>query len=164
MAKKNRLEKAIYQSQILVISLYSLWLQQQMCKKGLLSSSARRRNWRQANTTVIGSSQNRSGDDGSIDSRSAAGAPNSAGTGAPENGHAALKSPRLSSPGGPVVAGGPPNMGGRVGTSNFTTSLSIQDEDTSPVGLLNLKILAPALISFRFLLHTLLNSCTYGTF
>ena len=111
-----------------------------MCKKGLLSHSARRRNWRQANTTVIGSSQNRSGDDGSIDSRSAAGgAPNSAGTGAPENGHAALKSPRLSSPGGPVVAGGPPNMGGRVGTSNFTTSLSIQDEDTSPVGLLNLK-------------------------
>ena len=133
-----------------------------MCKKGLLSSSARRRNWRQANTTVIGSSQNRSGDDGSIDSRS--GAPNFAGTGVPENGHAALKSPRLSSPGGPVVAGGPPNMGGRVGTSNFTTSLSIQDEDTSPVGLLNLKILAPALISFRFLLHTLLNSCTYGTF
>ena len=113
-----------------------------MCKKGLLSSSARRRNWRQANTTVIGSSQNRSGDDGSFDSRSATGAPNSAGTGAPENGHAALKSPRLSSPGGPVVAGGPPNMGGRVGTSNFTTSLSIHDEDTSPVGLLNLKILA----------------------
>ena len=144
---------------------YSLWLQQQMCKKGLLSVSARRRNWRQANTTVIGSSQNRSGDDESIDSRSAAGAPNSAGTGAPENGHAALKSPRLSSPGGPVVAGGPPNMGGRVGKSNFTTSLSIQDEDTSPVGLLKLKILAPAL-SFRFLLHTLLNSnsCTYGTF
>ena len=64
-----------------------------------------------------------------------------------------------------MVAGGPPNMGGRVGKSNFTTSLSIQDEDTSPVGLLKLKILAPAL-SFRFLLHTLLNSnsCTYGTF
>ena len=40
-------------------------------------------------------------------------------------------------------------MGGRVGTSNFTTSLSIQDEDTSPVGLLNLKIPAPALISFH---------------
>ena len=138
------------------LSVYSLWLQQQMCKKGLLSSSARRRNWRQANTTVIGASQNRSEDDGSIDSRS--GTPYFAGTGAPENGHAALKSPRLSSP------GGPPNMGGRVGTSNFTTSLSIQDEDTSPVGLLNLKILAPALISFRFLLHTLLNSCTYGTF
>ena len=140
---RNGRKTAIYQSQILVISLYFLWLQQQMCKKGLLSSSARRRNWRQANTTVIGSSQNRSGDGGSIDSRSAAGAPNSVGTGAPENGHAALKSPRLSSPGGPVVAGGPPNMGGRVGTSNFTTSLSIQDEDTSPVGLLNLKILAP---------------------
>ena len=67
---RNGRKTAIYQSQILVISLYFLWLQQQMCKKGLLSSSARRRNWRQANTTVIGSSQNRSGDGGSIDSPS----------------------------------------------------------------------------------------------